>query len=325
MSRPASIAARMPARTDSTVTCPACGASLPPTAPSLRGTDKLHGTPGAFTVAVCGSCGSGVTLPRVAEDELGGFYPESYNAYALPDHAVLRGLATALFRWRYWRGLRRPPFAALSRRAPGRLLDVGGGRGDLGVVLRSRGWDVTSLEPSAAACAESSARGVETVQGTLTRPVGELRGPYDAVVFQHSLEHVVDPAADLRAARELLADGGLLLISVPNFGSWQRRRFGSDWFHLDLPRHRVHFTPDGLESALRRAGFEQVELATSTSADGLPMSVQYRRLGRRLEGGRRRLAAAGASLAAAPLTAGLDAAAGAGDFLHAMAVRPPRA
>jgi hypothetical protein len=55
------------------------------------------------------------------------------------------------------------------------------------------------------------------------------------------------------------------------------------------------------------------------------MSLQYRRLGRRLDGGGARLAAAGASLAAAPLTAGLNTAAGAGDFLHAVAVKPPRA
>ena len=28
-----------------------------------------------------------------------------------------------------------------------------------------------------------------------------------------------------------------------------------DWYHLDVPRHRVHFTPAGLSALLRRTGF----------------------------------------------------------------------
>src|SRR5438128_1311472 len=37
----------------------------------------------------------------------------------------------------------------------------------------------------------------------------------------------------------------------------------------------------GLERLLRRSGFERVELATSTTADGLPVSLQYRLFGLR--------------------------------------------
>src|SRR5262249_36916769 len=139
------------------------------------------------------------------------------------------------------------------------------------------------------------------------------------VVFQHSLEHVVRPGVDLAAARERLADGGLVLISLPNFGCWQRKRFGADWFHLDLPRHRTHFTADGLSRLLRETGFTDIETSTSTSADGLPMSLQSRLLGPRVAPGAKRLAATAAGLAATPLTAGLNGVARAGDFLHAVA------
>lgn len=304
--------------------CPACAAALP-AAPELRGSDRLHGTPGRFEVVVCPACGTGLTLPVVGDDELAAFYPDDYNAYALPGNPLLRVAATLLFRWRYWRGLRRPPLAALAGRPPGRLLDVGGGRGDLGVVLRAHGWRVTSLDPSEAACAEARERGIDSAWGTLTRPPAELGGGYDAVVFQHSLEHVVDPEADVRAALERLAEGGLLLVTLPNFGCWQRRRFGADWFHLDLPRHRTHFTERGLMALLRRCGASAVELSTSTSADGLPMSLQYRRLQRRIAAGAGRYLAAAASLLAAPVTAGLSALAGAGDILHAHARKPAAA
>jgi SAM-dependent methyltransferase len=293
-----------------------------PESPALRGVDRLHGIPGTFEVAVCGACGSGRTLPHVPSDGLSELYPRDYNAYALPRQPLLRAAATALFRTRYAAALRSEPLRRLRANA-GRLLDVGSGRGDLGVVLREHGWDVTALEPSPDACAEAAARGLRAVCGTLETSAGALGDGYDAVVFNHSLEHVVEPLDDLEAARRLLAGGGTVIVSVPNFGSWQRRRFGSCWFHLDLPRHRSHFTPRGLETLLRRAGFAEISVTTSTSADGLPTSLQYRAFGRRrFDHGIGRYAAMAATLAATPVSVALDRTAGGGDILHAAAVNP---
>src|SRR5215208_4506624 len=112
------------------VRCPACGAPLPGQ-PSITGGDRLHGIRGEFAVHVCGACGSGRTAPYVPTDELGALYPTGYNAYALPVAVPLRAAATALFRWRYLWSLRRPPLGELRGLTPGRLLDVGSGRGDL--------------------------------------------------------------------------------------------------------------------------------------------------------------------------------------------------
>jgi SAM-dependent methyltransferase len=260
----------------------------------------------------------------VAAEDLGALYPGSYNAYALPRAPLARAAATGLFRWRYWRALRRLPLRALAERPPGRLLDVGSGRGDLGLILRERGWEFAGLEPSADACAEARSRGVPTIRGTLERPDAQLRDGYDAAVFQHSLEHVADPARDLALVRELLKPRGLLIVSLPNFASTQARRFGADWFHLDLPRHRTHFSPRGLELLLRRSGFDVEALSTSSSADGLPMSLRYRRRGNRPppSGSARRYLEIAVVLAASPLGAAVDRAAGAGDLLHAVGRRP---
>lgn len=292
--------------------CPACGAELAGVA--LRGRDNLHGLPGGFAVALCPECGSGRTLPVLPPDELGDLYPRGYNAYALPASTPLRLLATGLFRWRHRRALRRPPLNALD--TPGRLLDVGAGRGDLGVVLGGRGWRVTALDPSADACAEARARGVEAERGTLLEIEERLEGDFDAVAFQHSLEHVSDPGEELAAARRLLRPGGVVLVTLPNFGSWQRRRFGTDWFHLDLPRHRSHFTRVGIRCLLERSGLAVETVATSTSADGLPMSLRYRR-GRRGRGG---LRTTGLVLLGAPLTGAFGRLTD-GDLLHAVGRR----
>ena len=303
--------------------CPACGGPLEPE-PQLRGFDRLHGTPGSFEVRVCSACGSGRTFPVVGAAELERFYPQSYDAYSLPPNTVARALATALFRWHYRRVLRRAPFRALRGSPPGRLLDVGAGRGDLATVLVARGWQVTGLEPSPEACEEGRRRGVRMVEGTLdSADPAELGNEYDIVVFQHALEHVVEPRDDLLRARELLREGGLVLVALPNFGSWQSRRFGSAWFHLDLPRHRSHFTAAGLGRLLRESGFERAELTTATTADGLPLSLQYRLFGqRRFRAGAGRYLTTAFSLALLPLTALANAIGGGGDELGVSAARP---
>jgi hypothetical protein len=43
---------------------------------------------------------------------------------------------------------------------------------------------------------------------------------------------------------------------VPNLASAQARMGRDRWFHLDVPRHRTHFTPDGLGRLLEARGFE---------------------------------------------------------------------
>jgi SAM-dependent methyltransferase len=301
--------------------CPACAKQIDDR-PALRGFDRLYRTPGEFSVVVCSACGSGATRPPVTTEELARFYPHDYDAHTLPSNPILRRLATGLFEARYRRALHREPFSALGERSPGRLLDVGSGRGDLGLVLSRSGWHVTGLEPSEKAAADARRRGVDTELGTLTDGV-DREGGYDAVVFSHSLEHVVEPADDLAVAWELMRPGGLVLVSLPNFGSWQARRFGSRWFHLDLPRHRTHFTGRGLVALLGRTGFSRVRTVTSTSADGLPMSFQYRLFGHRhLAAGAGRYASVAVTLGLVPITLAANTIAGDGDLLHAVAEKP---
>jgi SAM-dependent methyltransferase len=74
-------------------------------------------------------------------------------------------------------------------------------------------------------------------------------------VLWHVLEHLDDPAAAIARVASLLAPGGRLLIGVPNLASVQASIGRERWYHLDLPRHRTHFTPAGLRALLERHGF----------------------------------------------------------------------
>jgi len=269
----------MQARHDPSVdsACPVCGGAAAGQ-PRLLSPDRLHPTPGTFSVAVCASCGAGWTLPPAATDELSSYYPDTYSAHLL-EEGLLGSVQQLGQRLILNRAFARAPFGALAEVPPGAVLDVGCGRGDLGAALVRRGWHVTGIDPSEQACAVARTRGVQAEVATL-ESASFREEMFDAVVMSHSLEHVPAPRADLARAHRLLRPGGLLLISVPNFGSWQRELFGSKWFALDLPRHRTHFTPRSLEYALSAEGFELVSMQTTSSSAVLVATLQYVLAGR---------------------------------------------
>lgn len=233
--------------------------------------------PERFRVIRCSLCGLAFTYPLPAD--LSRHYPSgqgyaSFRPGRLSPPERLR-LAMTL----------RVAYGQISSSPPGRLLDVGCGAGDLTAAFARRGWRVFGIEPSEAAANVAASRGIEVHHGTpLDAPWPD--GRFDAIIFNHSLEHIPEPRAALRRARGWLRSGGLIAITVPNFGSWQRRLLGSAWFQLDLPRHVVHFERATLSDVVKRAGLEPLELRTSSMLAGLPGSLQYAIRGRQVLSGR---------------------------------------
>jgi SAM-dependent methyltransferase len=304
--------------------CPACGELLAGPA-ALVGRDRLHHVAGEFGVRICGSCGTGSTQPAAGEAELASHYPSGYSAHRDRDGRMARLLAP-LRRARDRRLVRAAPFGDLSASGPGALLDVGCGKGQIGGPFAAAGWRVIGIDPSAEAVARAAERGIDARQGTLATVVLGPEERFDAAVFNHSLEHVADPVADLRRAADVLRPGGRILISVPNFGGWQRRLFGASWFHLDVPRHRTHFTAAGLAAALERAGLAVSGIRTATSAMGFFGSLEIAARGRSvLRGGPAARLALPVTVALSRVVAVLDRPLGGGDVLHAEARLPGEA
>lgn len=195
----------------------------------------------------CTGCGSGVTAaaaPPGAHDS---------GAYATTSPRLSRVAAPVLAAFDRQR-------LSLLRRAgvapPARIVDAGAGRGRFVAAARRAGYDAVGVEPSRrGVTAAREAYGVDLVAaGIGDAPVDRA----DAVALWHVLEHLDDPAAALARIGGWLPPGGVLLVGVPNLASVQARLARSRWFHLDLPRHRVHFTPAGLDALLDRSGFDVV-------------------------------------------------------------------
>jgi SAM-dependent methyltransferase len=212
--------------------CPACGG---PISPWLRARGSEPADRATYDLWRCGRCGSAVTVGPAAP-------PAAYELPAPRLRRVARGVLARFDRDRL----------ALLGEPRGRLLDVGAGRGRFVAAARAAGWSADGVEPSARGVeAAAEAYGVALERASLA----EATGAFDAVTLWHVLEHVEDPGEAVAHVSSLLSPGGLLVVAVPNLSSVQARLGRERWFHLDLPRHRTHFTPAGLRLLLERHGF----------------------------------------------------------------------
>jgi len=145
----------------------------------------------------------------------------------------------------------------VGRLAPaGRLLDFGCGSGAFARLMARRGYDVVGIEPFSLGNPAVGER-LRLLRVRL-ESVEQSIGSFDVITLWQVLEHVADPGALLVRLVRLVAPGGIVIVSVPNFASWQRRLFDDGWFHLDPPRHITHFEPHTLRAVLGRAGLDIV-------------------------------------------------------------------
>ncbi len=261
------------------VRCPGCGAESDEPELLLTGHDRLTGAPGDFSVVGCAGCGLAFTQPRLGPEDFALYYPEEYSAY-VPRARERERLSPGLLldRLRLETVIRYGPYREVWKRGPGRILDVGCSTGDIASILADHGWDACGVEPSEAAASHARERGVDVHHGML-EDAPWADASFDAVMFNHSLEHIDDPADALARAARLVKPGGLVAIAVPNFGSWHRRRFGSAWFQLDLPRHLQHFDRDSLGTLVRAAGLRPISIGAASMRPSLLGSLQYVRYG----------------------------------------------
>ncbi len=244
----------------SLVTCPLCQANE--FSSELQAFDFDTGRI-PFTLVRCHGCQTVRVSPLLKSEELTAYYQSDY--YGSPGQKKFAPpLEWLLGHFHAARAKKLLSFHAnvgSHRATMPRVLDVGCGRGTfLKYLSRHRralcvGLEIPGFE------FPSDQDGVQFVHGKLEAVTEE---PFDAISIWHVLEHLPDPKAALLAARRLLKPEGILAIAVPNYGSAQRKLFGRDWFHLDLPRHLFHFTPESLGRLLRETGFRSIDLRTGS-------------------------------------------------------------
>jgi SAM-dependent methyltransferase len=263
--------------------CVACGGSSRGAAVDVA--EMMLGTRDRFRYETCAGCGSLQLVEPPAD--MARYYPRTEyvpftgagrrpglrRVLALRDRASYRGHGPA--HWIFARfGILEPGIVAVGHYSlppETRLLDVGCGGGSLVSGLARNGWTrLTGLDPYARPELLAPAR---FVAADLTGITSE---PFDLIVFNHSLEHLFDPRAALAKARELLADGGHVLVRIPIAAdAW--RRYGPHWFQIDAPRHLFVPTVAGIEQLVARAGLRIADVQFDSDEGQYRVSEQYAR------------------------------------------------
>jgi SAM-dependent methyltransferase len=164
-----------------------------------------------------------------------GYLTLTYDEARLPRTAYPRKLAAFI--------------ASKFMAKPGRLLDVGCGRGEFLTAFADLGFETAGIDISPAAPGLSPQHEVAVVD--LERNQAPFApGTFDYMFSKSVLEHTRHPVQVLHNASRCLKPGGLAVVMVP---AWETGYSGS--FYIDHT-HITPFTLPALEDAMTLAGFE---------------------------------------------------------------------
>lgn len=154
------------------------------------------------------------------------------------------------------------------------LLDVGTGSGLLPHMARTRGYDVEGTDLSKHVCDNVPEKaGFPIHHGALEDIPFAKR--YDIITMLHVLEHTSNPVSTMQRCRELLNEGGYLVVVVPNYQSLDSRikdvlsafkLKSRPYKHLALGHHNYVFSIKSLEILGQKSGLQVVHRQTQQPA-----------------------------------------------------------
>lgn len=188
---------------------------------------------------LCGHCGWLFLDPTYDEAELDKLYaadgnhlpPDGTTAVAATEQQRCQAIRRTLAPWL--------PTGHL------RLLDVGGGSGELVQCFAADGHEMTVVDMSSM---PASRPGTAKVSASFLE---WSDGEFDVVLMSHVLEHTVSPSMFLEHAKSMVAKNGLLFVEVPfELLTPLIRR------HIGDHRHLGFFSTVTLRGFLDKAGLE---------------------------------------------------------------------
>jgi len=238
-----------------TLACPVCKSS--DTKFVLKVKD--HSVSGElFNIYECNNCTFRFTIDAPPADKIGPYY-------ASPDYIshsnTKQGIVNALYHQVRRRTLI-SKYNLLKKETglkTGRHLDIGAGTGAFVQYMNAKGWKSGGIEPDETArfCAlKDHQTSLLPAEAFETLPTHS----FDAITLWHVLEHVHDLHPYLAHIKKIMKPSGRVFIAVPNYTSYDAKKYGAEWAAYDIPLHLYHFSPESMRYLLQSAGFNLVSI-----------------------------------------------------------------
>lgn len=208
-----------------------------------------------FQLDKCQACDFVFTNPRPAEEENGAYY--KFADYISHTNSS-KGLIGTIYRQVRKINLKRK-LAVLEKHKSGKkVLDVGCGTGFFPAFIQTKGYTVTGVEP------DDDARKYATEQNKVQAyPLDQLnhfsQGEFDCITMWHVLEHVYHLQEQVKILSKLIKPGGLFVIALPNYKSFDAQHYGKFWAGYDVPRHLYHFEEKTIAKLIEDHGFKKID------------------------------------------------------------------
>jgi cyclopropane fatty-acyl-phospholipid synthase-like methyltransferase len=193
---------------------------------------------------ICDGCG---LLIRRISDNVENLYKSGWQSPL--DNLNLTGGTTPVLGKNYAMELAR---SLASKDLNGmRILDFGGGRGEMARAMEALGANVVIVDPYS--YAQLQKQGLTAVESL--EQLKEKKEQFDGAVTIDVIEHLTTPWNELQMIRQLLGSRGWLYLSTPNARSLNARLNKENWREAHNPSHLMLFSPASMEKLLEKAGY----------------------------------------------------------------------
>ena len=228
--------------------CPVCDSAE--IRPLFTWTDRSREH--SWSVSKCDQCTLAFTNPQPTWDELKPYYDSDYKPYQPASVTEFDRLLEEARRTGQYDGIKLDPEA--------RVLEIGPGSGRFLSLAQRICQEAIGIEPSEAAATMLRERGCNVFHGHLDEFAESYEGePYSIVFLSHVLEHMPQPLMALKSIRKVISSKSVVIIRVPNAGSWAFRVVKGDWMGTDLPRHLIHWNKRAIDTLARRTDMHVVK------------------------------------------------------------------
>lgn len=275
--------------------CPYCGSKN--LVILFKSLDRISNNPGEFFVGRCQDCKLVFQNPRVKEEFIGQFYPDSLGYY----QPMKNNKETKAKKWLHKKiltnhfnyGLEKKnifykiltyPFVRFEKEKTlspkyifnGSLLEIGSSYGERLVNLKGLGWNnLVGVEMNSGAAKYAQERGLN-VESSRIEDLSFDKESFDVIILSMVLEHLYGPFDKLKLITEWLKPGGQLIFSIPYFDSLPFKIFKQYSYGLQLPHHITFFNKKIIRDFLISLGYSKIEFYFQYNLRDIKASSSYK-------------------------------------------------